>query len=303
MLMLGEDLASTDYENFDLSPGSGYKERFATRIEKCDSLTIFFSKSDFARYKTRRKLVKTGQKGLEKFNVTKTRAFKFADKLRHKLQRVKLQTIPRTILKNIARKIYESKECRMYSFDVSKVDSLENPNFMEVDSISDLLDYAPAEGWQDTRSQFHKKVLHNFENGIHSYTHSENGKLLHYGWMVERQETSRVTEVDQEFTLPPNTTVLFDYYTHPEARGKGLYQKSLIQGLHDAAKIPETKQVFIGVLANNLASRYSIEKLGFKYEGSLFKKTIFGRIRKWQKWDRESQVQKKTLSLEKICST
>mgnify|MGYP000285964835 CR=1 FL=1 len=66
MLMLGEDLASTDYENFDLSPGSGYKERFATRIEKCDSLTIFFSKSDFARYKTRRKLVKTGQKGLEK---------------------------------------------------------------------------------------------------------------------------------------------------------------------------------------------------------------------------------------------
>jgi len=302
MLMLGEQLTKTEYKNFDLSPGNGYKQRFATRTGKCDSVTIFFSKSDFARYKAKRKLVKTGQNALEKLSVTKTRVFKLVDKIRHKLRRVKLSTIPRTILKNILLKIYDSKECRMYSFDLKKLDSLENPNMMKVDSVTDVLKYSPVEGWQDTTSQFHQKVLRNYESGIHSYTYAEDDKLLHYGWMIAKQEISRVTEVDQEFTLPENTTVLFDYYTHPEARGKGLYQKSMIQGLHDAAKIPDTERVFIGVLSNNAASKHSIEKLGFKYEGSLFKKTVLGRVKKWQNWDPASQIQSESLTFEESYS-
>ncbi|NNE99625.1 MAG: GNAT family N-acetyltransferase [Pyrinomonadaceae bacterium] len=303
LLMLGEELSKTSFKNFDLSPGNGYKQRFATRTEKCDSVTIFFSKSDFFRYKTKRRLVKTGQGALEKLSITKTRAFKLADKVRHKLRRVKLRTIPGTILKNIGLRIYDSKECRMYSFDLQSLGSLEDPKQMNVDSVSDLLKYKPVEGWQDTPSQFHQKVLRNFEQGIHSYTCVENGKLLHYGWLVERQEISQVTEVGQEFTLPANTAVLFDYYTDPEGRGRGLYQNSLIQGLHDAARIPGTERIFIGVLADNAASRYVIEKLGFKYEGSLFKKTVLGRISKWQNWYPKSQIKEETLNLEESYST
>jgi len=99
---------------------------------------------------------------------------------------------------------------------------------------------------------------------------------------IERQKISNVFEVEQEFELPPDTAVLFDYYTHPNARGKGLYQQSLLQGLHDAANVPGTRKVFMGVMSDNTPSRHVVEKLGFQYEGSLFKMTKFGRSKKWQ---------------------
>lgn len=295
LLMFGQELTKTDHKTFDLSPGGGYKERFATDVAESHILTIFFDKTDYLKHKTKRSLIKCGREKLENFGVKKTKVFKLADKVAHKLKRVKFRTIPGTIAKNAARRIYENKECRMYSMNVEKIESLKNPNRMNIDSIKDLLKYRPSEGWQDTTSKFHQKVLDNFEAGIHSYTYAEGDTLLHYGWLLERQEISKIFEVGQEFKMPPNTSVLFDYFTHPKARGKGLYQKSILQGLHDAAKIPGTEQVFIGVMADNSPSRHVIEKLGFKYEGSLFNKTRFGIKRKWQMWNEESNVEQREL--------
>ena len=290
LLMLGQELAKTSYKNFDLSPGNGYKERFATETLDSYTLTIFFRRSDYFIHTAKRKALACARNNLARFEVKKNSFFKFADKLLHKVRRVRPYTIPQTIFKNIGRKMYQHKECRMYSFDIRKIGSLENPNLMNVDSIPDLLKYRPVEGWQDTTSQFHQKVLRNFENGIHSYSLADENQLLHYGWLIERQEISQVFEVDQEFKLPENTAVLFDYFTHPEARGKGLYQKSILQGLHDASKIDGTKQVFIGVMADNASSRHVIEKLGFRYEGSLFEETKLGTTRRWQDWSEKSQV-------------
>jgi RimJ/RimL family protein N-acetyltransferase len=302
LLMLENELFQTDYKKFDLSPGNGYKQRFANETEESYSLTVFFNKTDFRSYKLKRKAFEFGRQTLEKVNIKKTKIFRFADKFVHKLKRLKISTVPRTIFKNIGKKIYEYKECRMYSFDVEKVSQLENSPVLKVDYVPDLLKYKPVEGWQDTISQFHQKVLRRFEAGTHSYSFADDETLLHYGWLLERQKVSNVYEVGQSFELPENTAVLFDYYTHPQARGQKLYQKAIIQGLHDAAKVPETKQVFIGVLADNLPSRHVIEKLGFKYEGSLFQETHFGVIKKWQNWDEESQIEKTELVLQESYS-
>ncbi len=290
MLMLGRELTKTDYNTFDLSPGNGYKERFATDILESYSLTVFFRKTDFLAHTAMRKFIKLGKETLERVNFKRTRVFNLADRFLHKLKRVKFWTLPRTILKAVGRKFYEHKECRIYSFDTHRIKLLENPNMMAVNSVSDLLKYEPTEGWQMTTSDFHKKVLGNFEKGIHSYTHSDGEKLLHHGWMLERQKISEVYEVNQEFTLPDNTAVLFDYYTHPDARGMGLYRNSILQGIHDAARVPDTENVFIGVMADNAPSRHVIEKLGFEYEGSLFEETKLGRTRRWQNWGTESKI-------------
>ncbi len=303
LLMLGQELAKTDYKNFDLSPGNGYKARFATETLNAHTLTIFFRRSDYLAHKTRRKLVGFTRENLDRFHIQKSSVYKLADRLMHKVSRVKFKTIPKTILKNLGRRIYQHKECRMYSFDIRKIASLENPDLMKTDSTVDLLKYRPVEGWQETTSQFHQKVLRNFENGIHSYTLSDGEKLLHYGWLIERQEISKVFEVNQEFALPKNSAVLFDYFTHPDARGKGLFQKSILQGLKDAAKIEGTKQVFIGVMAENAASRHVIEKLGFRYEGSLFEETKFGKVRKWQNWEPEFPKEPRKTPLQESYST
>lgn len=286
LLMLGREVARENIPIFDLSPGKGYKERFATHFENAYSLKIFFRKTDVQIRKARFKAIQHTRNILEKLGVTKNRAFDFLYTFQHKLKRVKYNRIPLTIFKHIHRKIYEYKECRIYAFDVEKIATLPQPNLLNLDSIEDLLKYSPAEGWQFTKSEFHRICLERFEAGNHVYTLVENEKLLHYGWMLERQEVSHVFEVGQDFNLPPDSAVLFDYYTDPQARGRGLYYNSLLQGLHDAAKIPNTKQVFIGVLANNKPSRHVIEKLGFVYQGSLFKETFLGKVKKWQNWEK-----------------
>lgn len=303
LLKLGNLLFEQGEKNFDLSPGDGYKNRFATDLEKTHALTIFFTRKDYLRYKAKRRVVTMGRRFLEKIGLQKTRVYGIGDKIFHKLKRVQLKTVPKTILKNLGRLVYEYKEVRMYSFDVSDKLHFENPKLMSVDSVSDLLKYRPTEAWQDTTSQFHQKVLNRFEQGIHSYSYAKDGKLVHYGWLRERQEVSTVIEVGQSFQMPKNTAVLFDYFTDSAARGKGLYQKAILQGLHDAAKIPETEQVFIGVEADNKPSRHVIEKLGFKYEGSLFRETQFGFKKKWQVWEKDSPLEEKEAELNESYST
>jgi CelD/BcsL family acetyltransferase involved in cellulose biosynthesis/RimJ/RimL family protein N-acetyltransferase len=282
LLMLGQELAKRNMPIFDLSPGEGYKDRFATHYDKAHALTVYFDKKDFVKHETKRNVSGFLREQLEQRNIMKTKAFSVADRILHKLKRVKFHTIPRTVAKNIGRKIYEKRECRFYYFDVDRIKKLPNVEFVRRNSIEDLLRFEPSEGWQFTTSQFHQEVLKRFEDGAISYTFVENGKLLHYGWLLENQEISCVPEVGNgQFNFPPNSAVLFDFYTHPIARGRRFYQQSLSQMLHVASKVPNVKQVFIGVLADNQPSRYVIEKIGFTYHSSLFMQTKLGRTKTW----------------------
>jgi RimJ/RimL family protein N-acetyltransferase len=282
LLMLEQEFSKRNVPIFDLSPGEGYKNRFATHFDNAHALTVYFDRKDFVKYETRRSVSGFVREQLELRNVRKTKAFSIADRIRHKLKRVKFYTIPRTIVKNVGRKIYEKAECRFYYFDVNDIKNVPNYDFVRRNSIEDLLKYEPAEGWQFTASQFHQEVLKRFEDGAISYSFAENDKLLHYGWLLENQEVSCVPEVGNgKFHFPPNSAVLFDFYTHPTARGRKYYQQSLSQMLHVASQVPNVKQVFIGVLANNKPSRYVIEKVGFKYHSSLFMQTKFGRTKTW----------------------
>jgi RimJ/RimL family protein N-acetyltransferase len=141
---------------------------------------------------------------------------------------------------------------------------------MTKDSVNSLLKYESAENWQSSQA-FLSQCLRYLEKGYHVYTYVQNDILAHYGWLIEQQEQSFFTEVDQTFEFPKGSAVLFDFYTHPKLRGKGLYQLSLRQMLHDAAHIPGTQQIFIAVLSKNSPSRHVIEKIGFDYVCSLYR--------------------------------
>jgi CelD/BcsL family acetyltransferase involved in cellulose biosynthesis/RimJ/RimL family protein N-acetyltransferase len=282
LLMLEQEFENRKMPIFDLSPGEGYKDRFATHYDKAHALTVFFDQKDFVKYETKRKITGFVREKMEQLNIRKTKAFSIADRLRHKLKRVKIWTIPRTAAKNIGRKIYEKAECRFYYFEVEKIKNLPNYDFVRRNSIEDLLKFEPTEGWQFTTAQFHQEVLKRFEEGSIAYTFAEDGILLHYGWLLENQKISRVPEVgNAEFHFPPNSAVLFDFYTHPTGRGRKFYHKSLSQMLHIASQIPDVEKVFIGVLADNKPSRHVIEKIGFTYDSSLFMETKLGRTKTW----------------------
>jgi CelD/BcsL family acetyltransferase involved in cellulose biosynthesis/RimJ/RimL family protein N-acetyltransferase len=282
ILMLGQEFAKQKIATFDLTPGMGYKERFATHYDNAYTLTIFFDKDAFIKHRAKRRAIDFAKNNLEKLNIRKTKAFAMADKLRHKIQQAKAHTIPRTLWKNVRKKIHQKLETRMYLYDVEKIAALSDPQIMRRNNLSDVLKYEAAESWQFTRSEFHQVAQERFADGCSIYTYVEEGVLLHFGWLLPRQEVSFLFEVGQHYEMPPDTAVLFDFYTHPKARGKGLYRKSLSQMLHAAAQIPGTKNVSIAVLADNGPSRHVIEKVGFKYVTSLHQEIRLGRVKRWR---------------------
>ncbi len=120
----------------------------------------------------------------------------------------------------------------------------------------------PIGRWQSSEGQ----------QGFHLYTYVEGGRLLHYGWLIERQTRGEDGWVDQVYFPPPDTAVLFDHFTHPLARGRGLYLQAICRLLHDARGSRRRPPGLCHVFGSNGPSRHVIEKVGFQHaEGSLFK--------------------------------
>jgi len=281
LLMLGEELAKEGITAFDLTPGGEYKDRFATHYDDTHVLTVFFNPRQRFKYNVQRKLIAGAKYGLQAAHITPERAKDAVAQINHKWALTKVSKLPPKVF-NVARKrLWTTNEMRIYSYDVERARQLNVPQLMNRDCLPDLMAYQPAEAWQMRFSTFLSRVMSGLENGNHVYTRVEDGRLVHYGWLIERQQKSHLSEVGHDFYLPPESAVLADFYTHPAARGKGLYQHSLRQMVHDASVIPGTRHVFIGVLADNVPSRHVIEKVGFDYLFSFFARTAGGKTKRW----------------------
>lgn len=281
VFMLGEELAKEGIAALDLTPGGEYKDNFATHYDDTHVLTVFFDPTQQFKYKVKRKLIAGAKYGLQVMKVTPQQAKDAAAQINHKWRHTKVSTLPPKVLKVARRRLGTTMEMRIYSYDVELARHLKVPQLMNRDCLPDLMAYQPAEAWQLRFSAFLKRVLTGLEHGNHVYTRVEDGRLVHYGWLIERQQKSHLSEVGHDFYLPPESAVLADFYTHPAARGKGLYQHSLRQMVHDASLIVGTKHIFIGVLADNFPSRHVIEKVGFNYRFSFFARTIGGNTKRW----------------------
>jgi GNAT superfamily N-acetyltransferase len=133
----------------------------------------------------------------------------------------------------------------------------------------DLLCYQPAERWQPSKRAFLSMAMSRFEEGLRVYTHAHEGRLIHYGWLTLSAAKSLLPEVQATYEYPQGSAVLWDFYTDPAHRGKGLYSRSLRQMLRDATASEGTEFVYIAVLADNTASRKVIEKAGFEHHASI----------------------------------
>lgn len=273
LMLLGMKLQEEGFAFIDLTPGGDeWKGRFASEYDDVHCATIHTSSSVLRR----RVLANTG------LRVAKQVALKVnltpAD-VRAVLRRVRQIRFGKLIRKS---KPWFSQrvEFRIYRIPVSDVRKLPQRRLADRDNLSHLLGFRPLESW-DTRDGFLSTALRRLESAQHVYTRYEDQQLVHYGWLIERQDKSFFTEVSQEFEYPPNSAVLFDFYTHPGYRGRGYYYASLLQMLHDAAEIPGTEYIYISVLADNTPSRHVIEKAGFCYQGSLFHTRHLGHSTKW----------------------
>jgi CelD/BcsL family acetyltransferase involved in cellulose biosynthesis len=277
ILMLARMLLDQGFDRLDLTPGGdAYKERFANDHDTVHSLVVHGSPLGRLACRVGEASASVLRTAMKKLHVS-PRAVKA---LVRKARRVSPVRTPLRMFAGACQAIHRRREMRVYYFPAKDVPEIEAPLPSTRDSLEDLLAYEPCEAWQ-SRKEFLLRCLDRIERGLHSYTHAEGGRLLQYGWLIERQEKSFVTEVHQEFEFPPRSACLYDSYTFVFARGRGLYTANIRKMLHDASRILDTDRIYALVLADNGPSRHVIEKVGFTYDCSLFEEVWFGRARRW----------------------
>lgn len=168
-------------------------------------------------------------------------------------------------------RLWYRRELRVYSYPLDIMPPLPLPTIFQRNRFEDLQYYERSSKEQQPPDAYRKMAVERMAQGFHLYTFVEDGRLLHYCWLIERQTRGEDGWVDQVYFPPPETAVLFDHFTHPLARGKGLYFQALCRLLHDAREVVRARQAFVTVFGSNEPSRHVIEKVGFKHQGSLFK--------------------------------
>jgi RimJ/RimL family protein N-acetyltransferase len=173
------------------------------------------------------------------------------------------------MLKSLAQRvIHKSIEWRLYArANGAHIDLPTGPT-MHQNDWSDLLKFNPVESWQN-KTQFLTEARERIERGERVFTHADGETLLHYGWFAPDQKESFFSEIQQRYQYPPGSAVLYDFYTDPDARGRGFYRSNLLQMLQRAAAETGIKQIYISVNADNGASRHVIESVGFQHQVSL----------------------------------
>lgn len=276
LLLLGEMLAKQGITTFDLTPGGDpWKERFATEHDQVHTLRVIFDSGNNQLKK---------RKAQQRFEAIAKRGFQLVGLSPHQVRSLigKLRRVnPANIPKKLLRKVWDKTEFRVYAYAPQEVWKLPRPQVMTRDDVRALLTFAPMADHQ-TQQGFFERALQQLETEQHCYTLVENDCLVHYGWLGLRQQKAKLSEVGQEFIFDePDNAVLYDFFTHPQARGRGLYQQALYQILHDVAELPDIQKIYIMVLADNAPSRHVIEKVGFTYECSLFRQKRLGKTITW----------------------
>lgn len=171
----------------------------------------------------------------------------------------------------IKRRVWYRRELRVYRYLLEDSPHFPRPVIFERNRFDDLQYYERSSKYQPSPDVYRKMALERRAQGFHLYTFVQQGRLLHYGWLIERQTRGEDDWVEQVYFPPPDTSVLFDHYTHPAARGRGLYFQALCRLLHDARDLAGARQAYVTVYGSNRPSRHVIEKVGFQHEGSLYK--------------------------------
>lgn len=178
---------------------------------------------------------------------------------------------PSWLIQAIQKRLWYRLELRFYLCRITHAMNLAHPPLLRRDCFEDLRHYERFERDQLSTEEHRRESARRRSLGYHLYTLADQGRLLYYGWLVDRQERSEDPLLGQVFFPPSDSSILFDCFVHPLARGHGLYYRALCQMLHDARDLAGAAQACMGAFADNLASRHVIEKAGFRYIGSMIK--------------------------------
>ncbi|HZP88474.1 MAG TPA: GNAT family N-acetyltransferase [Burkholderiales bacterium] len=278
LMLLSEHLLSEGKGTLDLTPGGDpWKERFANAHDEVAEVLIHGSLWSRSKARVKDQLLRWGKGTLAHAGVTTTEARSFVRGAR----RVRLASLT----KRGVEWIKSDRELRIYRSDRSHAQTFRHDPRVRCNDPADLLLFTPSDA-SLTRERFLSAALARLEEGESVYTVRIGERLAHCGWLVRNQAKSQLSEVDQCLDLPAGSSTLYDFFTHPDFRGRGLYRATLGHMLRDVFDDPSAQYAYICVLASNAPSRHVIEGMGFEYRRSLFWERRLGGVpQKWSSSD------------------
>lgn len=276
LLLAARQAADEGRTAFDLTPFGEYKDRFATSFDDAHHLVVHFARREQVAATVRRGAASAAKRALGTFGMDAATA---RDRVR-RVSSLHPGEVPAKLARRMGRWASTLDELRVYVFDVAAQPLPPNPALMARDDVHALLAADAAHEQHADVYALLGACLRRLERDEHVYTRVEDGVLAHRGWMIDEQKRAHLSEVDMEYAPGPGSVTLYDFYTHPAYRGRGLYRSALAQMLHDAHAAGRTS-AHITVMADNAASRKVIESLGFRYVGSFYRRVSLGRVARW----------------------
>jgi RimJ/RimL family protein N-acetyltransferase len=187
----------------------------------------------------------------------------------------------RSIWRSAKRRLWHRRELRIYWCPASRIAELPRSTLMRRDAPEDLEFFERTSDDQLAPEEFRRVASQRLAQGHHLYTLIEQGLLVRYAWLIDSQERGEDAELGQVFFPPPRSAALYDDYTHPSARGRGLHFASICQRLHDAKDLAGAEQAYTYIYSDNLPSMRGAEKAGFECVGRLISTKRFGIRRRY----------------------
>lgn len=273
MMQLSEQMLKDGHAVLDLTPGGdAWKERFANAHDEVAEATVYRSALSRRREDAVARIAQQGKRALAVAHVTPAQVRAAIAALR--------RATPAAVARKLGNLRGQLREFRVYRADRALAGKFDFDQRVRRNAIPALLAFEPSESWQ-SRDAFLSNALARIEQGGSAFTVGVDGRLAHSGWMGINQSTSHMTEVGQTMSFPPNSVALYDFYSHPDFRGGGLYRATIGHMLKTAFIEEDIEYAYISVLADNGPSRHVIESMGFAYQESYFWESRFGAERKW----------------------
>lgn len=179
-------------------------------------------------------------------------------------------------MRSVARRCWRTVELRIYRWTPEELPPLRELLPARRDHVEDFDLYERVALEQASPAEMRVAADARRRDGHHCYTLVDDGRLVHYGWLIDRQTIGRDPLLGQAYVPEPGSAALYDFFTHPLARGRGNYRRMLQRILHDAVTEGGAERAYITVYGDNRTSRHVIEQVGFRYVGSLFRTRRFG---------------------------
>jgi ribosomal protein S18 acetylase RimI-like enzyme len=281
--LLAEHLGEQGYREFDLTPGGDYKARFASREDQVPTVSLFFSRWSFLLQRFVRGTVAAAKHVSQALGIEPRPALerlrpgaRLAVRAARRPDRAGMAAIRRA-----SRWLLDAGEYRVYRMSSEAAGNLNVGGVgLRVNAVADLLQYEPAAAGDTRRADFLRTALRRLEKGQLIFTYAEDGLLLHHSWLIPCTDEAG-SDYGHRYGLAEPAALLWNGYTHPAARGRGLHQASLRARARHVMTNQLAPWIVTGVRSENGPSRHNIEKLGFDYAGSAWMKRRLGRSERW----------------------